>query len=224
MRVLIVLADNEWPPALPPHAAEALVATAAAYCAFQDAGVEMVFCSPSGGAPFLGARWGEEGQGAVVQRVREDPRARQALSDTLCLNQVDERDFTGIFYPGGIGAMRGLCGSPRAVALAMAFVDAGRPSGFVAHGLAVLCGAGAPEGEPALRGRTVTASTVSEDEAAYLPRQLPFLLWHALRRQGADLTAAPDGACHVMRDGALVTGQNAASAGEAARQILRLML
>jgi putative intracellular protease/amidase len=78
-------------------------------------------------------------------------------------------------------------------------------------------------GRSLVEGRRVTASANSEEEAMGLIDSLPFLLQDELVRLGGLYSKGPDGTSHVVRDGALITGQNRDSAADAANTVLRLL-
>ena len=52
---------------------------------------------------------------------------------------------------------------------------------------------------------------------------LPFLLQDELVRLGGLYSKGPDGTSHVVRDGALITGQNRDSAADAANTVLQTL-
>lgn len=70
----------------------------------------------------------------------------------------------------------------------------------------------AANGEPLVKDRIVTGFTNGEEEAVELTDVVPFLIEDTFIAQGADYRKGPDWAPFVAQDGALVTGQNPASA------------
>jgi putative intracellular protease/amidase len=159
-------------------------------------------------------------QSEAVKRFKGDAAARTALADTLWLYQVVPQDFDAVFYVGGHGPMQDLADDPISRAIIAALHSAGRPVALVSHGPAALRGAVDADGRPLVQGRRVTATANSEEAAMGLEEFLPFLLQDELIRLGALYSKGPDWESHVVRDGVLITGQNARSAADAARALL----
>ena len=73
------------------------------YYQFVAAGIEVVFSSPDGGAPLVSGT--KTPQSEPVIRLLGDRFARDALADTLSLDQVDADDFDAAFCIGVPGAI-----------------------------------------------------------------------------------------------------------------------
>jgi putative intracellular protease/amidase len=85
---------------------------------------------------------------------------------------------------------------------------------MVCHAPAVLRDAKKPNGEPLVKGLNVTGFTNAEDEELDLSRHLLFSLERALSMNGANFKRSNrNWSPNVVEDGALITGQNPASAG-----------
>jgi len=69
----------------------------------------------------------------------------------------------------------------------------------------------------------VTGFSNAEEEAVGLTKVVPFLLEDRLKERGGVYSHGADWAPHVQVDGKLVTGQNPASSGPAARELLKLI-
>jgi putative intracellular protease/amidase len=193
----------------------------AAYYVFRDAAADITLASPSGGQPPIDPQSdAPSSQSETVKRFKSDHSARTALADTLWLDQVAPEDFDAVFYVGGHGPMWDLAEDCISQAVIAAVHGAGRPVALVGHGPAALRRAVDAEGRPLVEGRRVTASANSEEEAMGLTECLPFLLQDELIRLGGLYSKGPDWVSHVVRDGALITGQNASSAADAARVLL----
>lgn len=215
MRVLIVLTSRG-------HTADPADRTGlwieeftAPWYAFRDAGLAITLASPAGGAvPTDPVGDAIAPAPASVARFRADPAARTALAATLPLDAVAGMAFDAIFYPGGLGPMFDLADDPRSIALLEQSLAAGTPTALVCHGQAALVGV------RGLAGRRLTAFTRAEDEAAGLIARAPFVLEDRLRALGADFVHGPPDAPFIARDGALLTGQNPASAAPLATALL----
>ena len=81
----------------------------------------------------------------------------------------------------------------------------------------------AVNGEPLVRGKSLTGFTNSEEEAVGLTNVVPFLVEDMLVENGGVYSKGPDWASYVLTDGKLVTGQNPASSREAAEALLGLL-
>jgi hypothetical protein len=74
----------------------------APYYAFLDFGAEVVLASPLGGLPFDGLSGLDRVSGDLVRRFSADSTAREAVLDTLSLDQVCIDDFDAAFCLGAI--------------------------------------------------------------------------------------------------------------------------
>lgn len=196
----------------------------AAYYVFRDAGAEVTLASPAGGQPPIDPRSdGSDDRSETVRRFKGDQAARTELADTLALDQVVPEDFDAVFYVGGHGALWDLPEDRISQALIAAVHAAGKPLALVGHGPAALRRVVNAGGRPLVEGRRVTGSANSEEEAMELTGSLPFLLQDELVRLGGLYSKGPDWISHIVRDGALITGQNRDSAADAANAVLEIL-
>jgi putative intracellular protease/amidase len=137
------------------------------------------------------------------------------------LDSVRQEDFDTVFYPGGHGPLWDLAESPVSIALLESFDRAGKPIGLVCHAPGVLRHVKAANGDPYVKGRTVTGFTNSEEAAVQLTDVVPFLIEDEFTAQGADYRKGPDWDAFVVTDGNLVTGQNPGSSEDAARTLMQ---
>jgi putative intracellular protease/amidase len=195
---------------------------AAPYFLFKDAGAQVRIASPLGGEPPMDPKSDEPAaQTDATRRFKADPAARAALAGTLRLRGVSASDFDAVFYPGGHGPMWDLAENGYSIALIEAMLAADKPVAAVCHGPAALRHVKTPDGYPAVRGRTVTGFSNTEERASGLGHVVPYLLEDMLRQSGADYSRVPDWKPHVVTDGLLITGQNPASAAPAAKALLQ---
>ena len=196
---------------------------AAPYFVFKDAGAEVRLASPKGGQPPIDPKSDEPGnQTEAMERFKNDPAAQKALANTTKLSDVASGGFDAIFYPGGHGPMWDLVGDTNSIRLIEEFYDSGRPVAAVCHGPAVLTKA-THRGRPLVQGRRVTGFTNGEEAAVHLTKVVPFLVEDELQRLGAQYEKAADWSDFTIVDGQLVTGQNPASSGSAAKKLLGLL-
>ena len=71
-----------------------------------------------------------------------------------------------------------------------------------------------------VEGKNVTGFTNSEEEAVGLTKVVPFLVEDELKAKGGHFSNTGDWGVHVVSDGLLITGQNPASSGPAAKVLL----
>jgi putative intracellular protease/amidase len=72
-------------------------------------------------------------------------------------------------------------------------------------------------------GKAVTGFANSEEAAVQLTDIVPFSVEDELRRHGGNYSKGEDWHPHVVIDGRLITGQNPASSGDAARAVLEML-
>jgi putative intracellular protease/amidase len=194
---------------------------AAPYYAFKDAGAEVVLASPKGGQPPLDPKSNEpEFQTELTHRFEADREAQAALANTVPLSTVSQVDFDTVFYPGGHGPMWDLAEDPDSIRLIESTLAAHKPLALVCHAPGVLHRARTPDGRPLVEGRKVTGFTDTEEEAVGLTKVVPFLVEDELKRKGGIFSKAADWSPYVVTDGLLITGQNPASSGPAAKVLL----
>ena len=194
---------------------------AAPYYAFKDAGAEIVLASPKGGQPPLDPKSSEpDFQTDLTRRFEADAVAQAQLASTLRLDSVKPDDFDTVFYPGGHGPMWDLAEDPTSIRLIEAFLAAGKPAALVCHAPGALRHARTPDGRPLVEGKDVTGFTNTEEEAVGLTRVVPFLVEDELKAKGGRYSKTADWGVHVVTDGLLITGQNPASSGPAAKVLL----
>lgn len=194
---------------------------AAPYYTFLDAGAEITVASPAGGQPPLDPKSDlADFQTELTHRFKADPSAQAVLANTVKLEGLRQEDFDTVFYPGGHGPLWDLAESQTSIDLIESFERAGKPVGFVCHAPGVLKNVKAANGDPIVKGRTVTGFTNGEEAAVELTDVVPFLIEDTFIAQGADYRKGPDWAPFVLEDGRLVTGQNPASSEGVAKALI----
>jgi len=224
MHILVVLTSHDRRGDSGSMTGSALEEFCAAYYAFRDAGADVTLASPTGGQPPIDPRSdGSDRPSEAVRRFKADQVARTELADTLALAQVAAEDFDAVFYVGGHGALWDLPEDRVSQALIAAVHAAGKPLALVGHGAAALRRVMDASGRPLVEGRRVTGAANSEEESMGSTDALPFLLQDELVRLGGLYSKGPDGISHAVCDGALITGQNSASAADAAQAVLEIL-
>ena len=197
---------------------------AAPYYVFKDAGVEIVLASPKGGQPPLDPKSNEpEFQTDLTRRFEADANAKAQLAATVRLDSVKAEDFDTLFYPGGHGPMWDLAEDPNSVRLLETMYGAGKPIALVCHAPGALRHVKTADGKPLVQGKKVTGFTDTEEEAVGLTKVVPFLVEDELKAKGGIFSKVADWQPYVLTDGRLITGQNPASSGPAAKALLQLL-
>lgn len=197
---------------------------ASPYYVFKDSGATITLASPNGGQPPIDPRSNEPGsQTERTRRFNDDADALAQLASTVRLDSVNQADFDTLFYPGGHGPMWDLAEDRNSIELIESFFAAGKMVALVCHAPGVLRHVVNPDGSPLVRGKRVTGFTDSEEEANGLTKVVPFLVEDELKRLGATFEKTVDWGVYVVRDGLLITGQNPASSGPAATQLLEAL-
>jgi putative intracellular protease/amidase len=194
---------------------------AAPYYIFKDANVDITLASPNGGQPPLDPKSDEpDFQTEATKRFKGDVHAQATLANTLKLSDIDPDNFDAVFYPGGHGPLWDLAEDRDSIDLIESMYAAGKPIAAVCHAPAVLRNAKAPDGEPLVKGKSVTGFSNSEEDAVQLSEIVPFLVETDLKSKGANYSKADDWQAYVITDGNLITGQNPASSELTAKTVL----
>ena len=224
MKILIVLTSHDQLDDTGKKTGFWLEEFAAPYYVLKDAGAAITLASPKGGQPPLDPKSDlPENLTEFTKRFRSDKVAQAELANTKKLTDVSATGFDAVFYPGGHGPMWDMPDNAMSIALIEAFVKANKPVGAVCHAPAAFVNVRRKDGEYLVKGKRVTGFTNAEEKAVGLAEVVPFLLEDRLKERGGIYRKGADWMPHVEVDGKLVTGQNPASSGPAAKELLRLL-
>jgi putative intracellular protease/amidase len=194
---------------------------AAPYYAFTDADVQLTLASPKGGRPPLDPKSNDPiFQTDLTRRFEKDSEAQARLDRTVRLDSVKQEDYDTIFYPGGHGPMWDLAEDKDSIRLIESFIAAGKSIALVCHSSGALRHVKAANGKPFVEGKTVSGFTNGEEEAVGLTKVVPFLVEDELLDLGAIFSKVKNWRVHTVVDGQLITGQNPASSGPAAKLLM----
>ena len=194
---------------------------AAPYYVFKDPGAEITLASPKGGRPPLDPKSDEpEFRTDLTRRFENDAAAETQLDETVRLDSVKQETFDTVFYPGGHGPMWDLAEDKNSVKLIESFLAAGKPIALVCHAPGVLRHVKTPDGTPLVQGKKVTGFTDGEEQEMGLTKVVPFLVEDELINLGATFSKVKNWGVHTVSDGHLITGQNPASSGPAAKVLI----
>ncbi|MFT6355112.1 MAG: putative intracellular protease/amidase, partial [Cryomorphaceae bacterium] len=149
--------------------------------------------------------------------------AQKVIAHTVKLETVKAEDFDAVFYPGGHGPLWDLAEDETSIALIEAFNKQRKPIALVCHAPAALKKVKNEDGEPLVKGKTVTGFTNSEEAAVQLTDIVPFLVEDMLKENGGKFSKADDWGVNVVEDGNLITGQNPASSEKAAEHLYEML-
>ncbi|NRA60645.1 MAG: type 1 glutamine amidotransferase domain-containing protein [Psychrobium sp.] len=194
---------------------------ASPYYAFIDAGVEVTLATPAGGqAPIDPTSELSDFQTPATERYDLDETAQQLISNTTPLSKISSDDFDAVFYPGGHGPLWDLTDNVVSINLLQSFLSSDKAIAAVCHASAAFLNIKLASGEFAIKGKTVTGFTNSEEAAVELTDVVPFLLQDELISRGGDYQSAQDWHAFAVQDGLIITGQNPASSELAAQKLL----
>ena len=197
---------------------------AAPYYEFKDARAQITLASPKGGRPPLDPKSQDPSfQTDITRRFEKDADAEAQLDKTLRLDSVKQEGYDTVFYPGGHGPMWDLAEDKNSIKLIESFLAAGKPVALVCHAPGVLRHVQTPGDKPLVDGRNVTGFTDGEEEGMGLTKVVPFLVEDELMRLGAIFSKVKNWGVHTVKDGQLITGQNPASSGPAAKLLIETL-
>src|SRR5690554_2071307 len=166
MKILIVLTSHDRLGDTGKQTGFWLEELAAPYYAFVDAGAEVTLASPKGGQPPLDPKSNEpDAQTKATERFKADTAAMQDLAQTRKLSEVSIADFDAVFYPGGHGPLWDLADDPDSISLIEQTLQANKPVALVCHAPGVLRHVKAQDGQPLVKGKTVTGFSNTEEDA-----------------------------------------------------------
>ncbi len=179
------------------------------------AGIAIEFASPSGGWTPYDAYDEKD----AAQKEFFESKAFRRLNRSRRLSEVDSADYDAILVPGGLGPMVDIQRNPQIQhAVARAWTT-GKYVSAVCHGPCSLLGVDIGDGVPFVKGKKLTGFSKKE-EYDYAREDVPFELEDALTAEGAIYSSTPNWEPNVVVDGRLITGQNPASAGPLAKELL----
>lgn len=189
------------------------------YLEFDAAGYEIDFASLTGEVPAL--------DGMDAKDEPENAKFLQGegwekMQHNTKLADVDVSVYDAIFVSGGLAPMVDMPEHPLLKKVIAETYERKAVVGAVCHGPVALLNVKLSDGTFLVKDKNITAFT-NEEEENYAKDDVPFELETALTNQGGKFHAGTAWASHSIIDGKLVTGQNPASAGETARNVISLL-
>lgn len=148
---------------------------------------------------------------------------KNKLGTTLAAGDINPEDYDVIYFTGGHGVMWDFPDNEKLQKLAMKIYENGGIVSSVCHGAIGLINIKNDAGEHLISNKKVTGFANSEEIAIGLDKVVPYLTEDELVKSGADFVKGDDWASFAVVDGHIVTGQNPASGGEVAKEVIKLL-
>lgn len=145
------------------------------------------------------------------------------LSTTLSADSINPNDYDSIYYAGGHGVMWDFSEDANLQKIASAIHANGGVVSAVCHGVVALLNIKNAEGKHLIENTKVTGFANTEEFAVGLDQVVPFLTEDELVRKGANYVKGADWSVFTVADNRIVTGQNPASGGAVAKEVLTLL-
>lgn len=192
-----------------------------AWDTFQAAGYAVDFVSPEGGSvPILDRYVSTD----MEPRLKDD-RIMDGLRNTATPAQIDPARYRAVYYVGGSNAMYGVPEHPVLQRIAMHVYERnGGVISAVCHGTAGIVNLKLANGQPLVAGKRITGypEEHEEQDADYF-KQFPFLIRQAVESRGGAFHVRERDQPYIEVDGAVVTGQNYASATPVAQAVVEIL-
>jgi putative intracellular protease/amidase len=210
------------------------------YFLFTEAGYQVEIFSPRGGActadamsdPQDASQW--QAEDVISRGYKHDPEFMKLVENTGSVDSLDVNSFDALVVAGGQGPMFTFEAASNLHAKFVEFYESGKLTAALCHGAAILRFARLANGEPLVKGKTVTGfANVEEDAADQATWQMgalsegthvmPWRIEDELNALGANYVQAGLWTGFAIRDGNLVTGQQNFSGGETANLIIETL-
>ncbi|MEU8386417.1 type 1 glutamine amidotransferase domain-containing protein [Streptosporangium sp. NPDC048865] len=198
---------------------------AAPYEKLSAAGHGIVVATPGGVVPtvdMMSLRADVVGGARAALGLEEVIRAAEEVRRPIRLADARLEDYDAVYCPGGHGPMEDLCADADAGRLLTAALASGKPLAIVCHAPAAML-ATRIRGVSPFSGYRVTGFTNDEENAVGLAPKARWLLEDELVGLGVDFVRGEMWEPCTVIDRNLLTGQNPASAGVLADQLLKAL-
>ena len=198
---------------------------AAPYRTFTDAGHEVAVATPGGVVPYvdvMSLRPTMAGSAEIALELEEILHSAEELRRPIELADARLEDYDAVYYPGGHGPMQDLWEDADSGRLLTAALASGKPLAIVCHApVAIL--ATRRNGVSPFAGYRVTAFTNDEEDGVGLLEKAPWTAENELIKLGVDFTRGEMWKPYIIVDRNLFTGQNPASSGPLAAEVLKVL-
>ena len=210
------------------------------YFKFTESGYEVEIFSPEGGKceadamsnPEDVSQW--QAEDVISRGYIHDPAFVKLVENTRKVDEIDLNRFDAIVVAGGQGPMFTFERATNLQRKFAEFYEAGKVSVALCHGCAILRYARLSNGEPLVKGKTVTGfANIEEDfadqamwDSGWLPKDKHVMTWRIedeVKKLGANYVQAGLWEGFAIRDGNLITGQQNFSGSETAELIVETL-
>jgi putative intracellular protease/amidase len=207
------------------------------YFHFTEAGYEVEVFSPKGGAceadamsdPEDASQW--QAEDVISRGYKHDPEFVKLVQNTQRLDDLDIERFDGLVVAGGQSPMFTYEDATNLQRKFVEFYEGGKVTAALCHGVALLRYTRLSNGQPLVKGKTVTGfANVEEDFSdqamwdmgalAKGKHVMPWRIENELTALGANYVQAGLWKGFAVRDGNLITGQQNFSGDETAGLII----
>lgn len=145
------------------------------------------------------------------------------LGNTLAAGDINPEDYDVIYFTGGHGVMWDFPDNAKLQNIAMKIYENGGIVSSVCHGAVGLLNIKNDAGEHLISNKKVTGFANTEEIAIGLDKVVPYLTEDEMVRRGAHFVKGDDWSSFAVVDNRVVTGQNPASGGEVAQEVIKLL-
>ncbi|MCM0605789.1 MAG: type 1 glutamine amidotransferase domain-containing protein [Xanthomonadaceae bacterium] len=191
------------------------------YYPLNEAGFEVDFASPQGGAAPLDEKSLKLDDPANKKFI-EDKKIAQMIQNTIPLSKVDAKKYQVIHFAGGHGTMWDFPDNEPLQRITAQIYERGGIVSAVCHGPAALVNVKLSNGEYLVKGKEINSFTNEEESEVGLTKIVPFPLESKLKERGGKFHAGNNWADMVVVSGRLVTGQNPQSAHSVGKKVIEL--
>ena len=195
---------------------------ASAYHEFVEAGFTVDFVSPEGGPVAVNYLYSVDDANGKYLR---DAEFWYRLNHTLPASELSAQDYAAIYFPGGGAIMFGVADHPDVQRLIAGIYENNGAVAAVCHGTAGITNVTLSNGEPLLKGKTLTGfpdALEKKDEAYYAT--FPFTIDGRVSAQGGTLQSKPQlNLGFMVTDGRLVTGMDHSATTAVARKVVEIV-
>jgi putative intracellular protease/amidase len=207
------------------------------YFHFTEAGWEVDVYSPNGGKcdwdamsdPEDESQW--QAEDVISRGYKHDPEFIKLIENTKPVDELKVEDYDVMVVAGGQGPMFTFEKAENLQRKFSEFYESGKVTAALCHGTAILRYAKLFNGEPLVKGLTVTGFANIEEDFAdqavwdagaldWGTHVMPWRIEDEVRKLGANYVQAGLWHGFAIRDGNLVTGQQNFSGAEVAQTIL----
>jgi putative intracellular protease/amidase len=198
----------------------------APYKTFTDAGHEITVATPDAVVPtvdMMSLRPDFAGSEQISQQEEDVIERADELRWPIALTDVHLEDYDAVYYPGGHGPMQDLAFDADSGKLLVDELASGKPLAVVCHAPAALLATRDSDGHSPFAGRRITGFTDDEEAKVGLASKAKWLMEDEVKKLGVEFSHGPNWAPYTVVDGNLYTGQNPASAGPVAKELLKVL-